>query len=181
MKISVFKLPEKGLDVEYAEMPAVFPMLEGPAQGDWWRITSPIAVQGNLKREHAMIRLRASLGFSATIVCRRCLTEFDRQLHRRFELFFTDNLAELAGTDTAEGTTFTADQAGVIRFEGHEIDLADPIAEQVLLTIPDYPLCRAECRGLCARCGADLNQEACRCGEPPVDPRLAVLRHLKID
>ena len=42
-------------------------------------------------------------------------------------------------------------------YEGEEVDLSPPLRERLLLALPTLPLCRDDCRGLCARCGADLN------------------------
>ena len=47
------------------------------------------------------------------------------------------------------------------------VDLTPEIREGIILTFPSHPLCRAECKGLCPRCGADLNQGPCGC--PPRD------------
>jgi uncharacterized protein len=40
------------------------------------------------------------------------------------------------------------------------------------------PLCRDDCRGLCAQCGTNLNEGACECDGAMEDPRLAPLREL---
>jgi len=48
------------------------------------------------------------------------------------------------------------------------------------LSIPMKLLCREDCQGICPGCGANLNQEACRCGEKPGDPRWEKLRELLI-
>ena len=37
-------------------------------------------------------------------------------------------------------------------------------------------LCRPDCRGLCAQCGADLNEGSCGCEAEATDPRLSALR-----
>jgi hypothetical protein len=47
------------------------------------------------------------------------------------------------------------------------VDLTGDLREAILLALPSHPLCRAECRGLCPRCGADLNRGPCGC--PPAD------------
>jgi len=52
------------------------------------------------------------------------------------------------------------------------------LREQVWVTLPMKPLCDLQCRGICPDCGANLNQEPCRCREERVDPRLAVLAQL---
>ena len=49
------------------------------------------------------------------------------------------------------------------------------LAEQVNLAIPMNIICRSDCRGLCPHCGANLNNEECRCEKHGADPRLAPL------
>ena len=63
--------------------------------------------------------------------------------------------------------------------DGHEVDLAEPIREEVILAAPTYVVCHPNCRGLCARCGADLNETTCECAVEEPDPRWDVLRALK--
>jgi len=61
-----------------------------------------------------------------------------------------------------------------------EILETDPILiEQLQLNVPMKPLCRADCRGLCPDCGADLNAGACSCAETRADPRWGSLAALK--
>jgi uncharacterized protein len=47
---------------------------------------------------------------------------------------------------------------------GTVVDLTEVLREDILLSFPQAWLCRADCRGLCPRCGCDLNREECRCG-----------------
>ena len=61
-----------------------------------------------------------------------------------------------------------------------ELDLRPAIREQWLLAVPSYALCREECRGLCPRCGADLNAGECEC-PPAADSRWEALRGLGSD
>ncbi len=53
--------------------------------------------------------------------------------------------------------------------------------EHFVLALPDKPLCRKDCLGLCSRCGENINHGLCVCVEETLDPRLAVLRNLKIN
>jgi uncharacterized protein len=48
-----------------------------------------------------------------------------------------------------------------------------------VLAVPFAPLCREDCKGLCPQCGIDRNTGTCSC-EPPIDPRLAALKGLKL-
>lgn len=59
-----------------------------------------------------------------------------------------------------------------------EIDLEPLARDAVLLELPLAPLCREDCLGLCATCGADLNEGECGC-RPPRDPRWAALDQLR--
>jgi len=59
------------------------------------------------------------------------------------------------------------------------VDLTDEMRETILLAFPSFPICRQECRGLCAQCGADLNKGACAC-RPPAESRWAGLDGLKL-
>lgn len=43
------------------------------------------------------------------------------------------------------------------------LDLTDSVRECIILALPTYPVCGEACRGLCLRCGADLNESACTC------------------
>ena len=58
------------------------------------------------------------------------------------------------------------------------LDLSAWARDAVVLELPEKILCREDCAGLCAGCGADLNREACTCGPPEPDPRFAKLKEL---
>ncbi|MCC6223403.1 MAG: DUF177 domain-containing protein [Thermoleophilia bacterium] len=59
------------------------------------------------------------------------------------------------------------------------LDLSAWARDAVALALPDRILCREDCAGLCAGCGASLNREPCRCPPPAPDPRFAKLAGLK--
>ena len=57
------------------------------------------------------------------------------------------------------------------------VDLTPEMREAIILALPGYPVCREECKGLCAHCGANLNHETCTCG-PAQDGSWAALDQL---
>jgi uncharacterized protein len=59
-----------------------------------------------------------------------------------------------------------------------EVDLEPLARETVVLELPQAPLCREDCLGLCPECGADRNEGTCSCA-PPLDPRWAALDDLR--
>ena len=98
--------------------------------------------------------------------CRRCLdpvvSEVDIPLDLRFD-------PEIEPEDETEGL-YALDP------EADELDLLPALREELLLALPDYPVCREDCRGLCPICGADRNVTACDCRSDAIDPRWAVLK-----
>ena len=69
--------------------------------------------------------------------------------------------------------------ARVLDARAPELDLSGPVREEVVLAVDPYVVCDPECRGLCPRCGANLNIEACGCSFHEPDPRWDALRALK--
>jgi uncharacterized protein len=103
---------------------------------------------------------------SVSASCRRCLAAVDVQVVQPVSVLFTE---ESGAEDPA---------AYVIAARATEIDPGEAVREELMLAVPGYVLCRDECRGFCARCGADLNAGACTC-EPEADARWAGLAKLE--
>ena len=61
------------------------------------------------------------------------------------------------------------------------LDLRSWARDALALALPTRILCAADCRGLCSRCGADLNADPDHAHEPEIDPRWAKLSELKLD
>jgi uncharacterized protein len=65
-----------------------------------------------------------------------------------------------------------------VEITGDQIDLAPIVREYVLLDLPEAPLCRDDCAGICPNCGIDRNLATCDCDTAPADPRWAGLEGL---
>ena len=64
-------------------------------------------------------------------------------------------------------------------YTGDHLELAPMLREQLILVSPMHPLCTEDCRGLCVRCGKDLNEGPCGCTEEPAGNPFQVLRRVK--
>src|SRR5207253_6272284 len=106
--------------------------------------------------------------------CSRCAEDYDFELDHPFAFVLAPRAA--AGAEAAE---LSEDDLALSYYEGDEIDLTPLVHEQTILALPTRPLCGESCRGLCPRCGANLNAGACGCPAAPPDPRLAVLLTLR--
>ena len=107
---------------------------------------------------------------TARVTCRRCLTDVDATVAEEVHVIFVE-----ADDDIAEDPDTFRIPPGVL-----EVDLRPAVREQWLLSAPEYALCREDCKGLCPRCGADLNAGPCAC--PPeleVDSRWSALRAVR--
>jgi len=138
-------------------------------------VTAPLQVSLSYYRAGTDIFVSGTLEAEATAACARCAEEFSRPSYRRFRYV----LAPKAMSDNRD-LELTAEDLELSFYQGDEIDLSPLIREQALLAMAERPLCREECRGLCPQCGANLNEISCRCTSGGLDPRLAVLRTLKV-
>jgi uncharacterized protein len=68
-----------------------------------------------------------------------------------------------------------------IEITGDQIDLAPLVREFVLLDLPEAPLCKDDCAGICPSCGIDRNVTTCDCDTSVADPRWAGLKNLDLD
>lgn len=100
--------------------------------------------------------------------CRRCLAPVELDAAEEFDLLFDPKTEAGDGDLAVYALNPTAD----------ELDLSDTIRERVQLLLPDFPLCREECLGLCDSCGKNLNEGPCGCSEEEIDPRWGPLRAL---
>jgi len=137
----------------------------------------PLEVNATAELLEGQIRVTGDLHTKIEMVCARCLEPVIEEVHRDFDLFYQPLLK---GTPNDE-ERLKDDDTEIGFFEGEGLFLADVLKEQVLLSLPMKVICQSDCRGLCPHCGANLNQEQCRCERHTSDPRLAPLARLKQD
>ncbi len=113
-------------------------------------------------------KLDVQLKTTASYICDRCLTEYSADFSAKQRQVFHLGIQQEPVDDEIEELPANAT----------EIDLNPFLREIVLLNKPVKMLCREDCKGICPVCGADLNHEACRCSEAPIDPRWAELKKL---
>jgi uncharacterized protein len=120
------------------------------------------------------IRLQASWSGEFEVACARCLEPVRRDLQGQFDLLFRPLGIDAGPSERA----ITADEAEIGYYQGSGLLLEDVLREQVLLSLPARTLCREDCKGLCPRCGHNLNTDPCDCDPAPADPRWAALSDL---
>jgi len=99
--------------------------------------------------------------------CRRCLAPVAVAVAADIDALFTQDPDALEDPDSYP-----------LARDATQIDLRPALREELLLAVPQWVVCREDCRGLCPRCGKDLNAGPCGC-PPAADPRWQPLAALK--
>ena len=131
-------------------------------------LRGPVLVSGQLTaagRDSYYWRGRLETAVGAT--CRRCLAPVVRPIQAPVDILFTED-------EQADDPSVY-----VIPPKTRTLDLCPAVREELILAAPGYLLCREDCRGLCPRCGKDLNEGPCDCDPETPDPRWAGLGVLK--
>jgi len=169
LTIALARLEREGSLEIRAEIPGDDPSWEGTEL----RFSAPLSVSGTVQwvasgEVVALLRLEGSL----IQECRRCLDPVNVPVHEDVQLVYAP-----VG-DAWDGNDDTYRPLG----EGQaELDLREGIREEVILSQSLLVLCRPDCKGLCPRCGTNLNEDRCECSVEESDPRWEALRALKDD
>lgn len=155
--------------------PVKFSLRLGPAElAAVPEVTGELTFAGEARLAGEGMRLHGHLRAEVAPACARCLEPIAMVVERDLDLLYQP---EAVIGESGEAEIHAADTE-VAFFSGSGVDAADVAREQVLLALPMQPLCRPECRGLCARCGANLNSGPCGC-PPLADERWNALKSLR--
>jgi len=143
-------------------------------EGDAYRIVAPVDLAFEIHKDKDKFRLVGTVATELELACSRCLDPFRLPVAAPFDLRY------LPASDVSSDPEREVDDEDLETsyYENGAIDLNELLREQFYLALPMKPLCRDDCRGLCAQCGANLNTGACDCAPVWEDPRLAPLKNL---
>ena len=119
--------------------------------------------------------VRGTLQGRIIVPCSRCAEDAVVPIDAHFE-----NFEAISDQDENAFPPVDNETDACVVWEGNVpmLDLAAVCWEEFVLALPVTPLCREDCKGLCATCGANLNEESCTCKNEVDDPRMAKLRGL---
>lgn len=138
------------------------------------RIVKPLQGKVFVKAADEGILIRGRLEGQIVVPCNRCAEDAKVDIDSKFDEY--EEIPE-------EGTHKDGEHESYIVYDRHApmLNLAEVGWEQFMLAQPIQPLCREDCKGLCPKCGANLNLDECACDKGGGDPRLAALRNLKVE
>ena len=143
-----------------------------PAEGV--NYAKPVDVDFTLTVREGELKVVGRFSTVLMETCCRCLARFEKRLDQEVDLLFIPREMMPDEIDVE-----LADEDMNIASYVDKVDLAQVIDEQVALSLPMKILCSEECKGICPRCGRDLNQGECGCSVERVDERLLVLKDIK--
>ena len=162
MKINISKLlREQERKIEFSGK------TECPADLYGTEFTGDAEVSGYVLDQAGYMTLKASAKLPYRTSCARC----SKPLEGVYELQFSKPVA-------AKGVLQNEENDEYVVAVGGEIDFDELLEDAVILDFPMRMLCKEDCKGLCPRCGKDLNEGKCGCPEKEIDPRLAKLSKL---
>lgn len=130
-------------------------------------IAGPVVVRGTFYRHGQKVELQASLLARLDLACDRCLEPVEVRVESPLRLF----AERRESRDHRPAEEVREDDLGIVYHDGRFLDLTDEVRQELLVQVPWHVLCREDCRGLCPRCGTDLNRAPCACSSTEREPR----------
>ena len=144
------------------------------------RIVTPLRGELTVLPQEDGCLIRGTLSGEVAVPCTRCAEETAIPIDHRFDSFEPYGSSE----DESEENAFSEEGIDDLVMSEENgvpvLNLAGLLWEEFVLALPVKILCRPDCRGICPECGKNLNDGPCGCEENGGDPRLAILRQLKI-
>ena len=126
----------------------------------------PVKAKGTVKNVGGVLVLEMEVSGNFSSVCDRCLKEITGKVEFSEEQSFVKSESEEKGEDALVITD-------------KKIDLYDLTVKGVFANLPSKNLCSDNCKGICHKCGADLNLEECKCKEEDDwNPQFEILKGL---
>ena len=122
-----------------------------------------VKASGRVENHSGYIVLHGVADTEFTVNCARCGRQFGYTEPVTLEAKITDKLAN-------------KDEDEFLLLQDGLLDIGEYVRTAVILELPSRFLCREECKGLCPKCGADLNAATCSCGDKEPDPRWDALK-----
>ncbi|MBI5969744.1 MAG: DUF177 domain-containing protein [Deltaproteobacteria bacterium] len=172
MKIRIEDITEEGLTLDVVEEGAALTAVAGSLD---FTIPGQVKARLEITKTGADVFVRGSLDAALGFVCGRCLKAFEQKSGGAFNLFFTRE------AEKAREKELHAGDMDVNLLEGAEFDTSEMLLAQLSLDAPMKPLCNADCKGLCPKCGEELNAGPCKCPQASTpDKRFAKLKDFKV-
>ena len=134
--------------------------------GTSFPVSEPVAASGTERNTAGVLVMTGNISTTIHGVCDRCANDFDRYVEIPIDVVLVTELSNEENEDE-----------WVFPLEGDSADLEEIVRTVFVLNMDSKLLCKDDCKGLCCRCGKNLNDGPCGC-QKELDPRFAALRQL---
>ncbi len=134
--------------------------------GQSYPVSEPVLASGTVRNTAGVLVMTGSIHTTIHGVCDRCASDFDADVDFPLDVVLVTELASEENEDE-----------WVFPLEGDSADLEDIVRTVFVLNLDSKLLCKPDCKGLCCKCGVNLNLEPCKC-QKELDPRFAALKQL---
>lgn len=125
---------------------------------------APVKVSGKVENHAGMLLMTGLCEAELSVRCDLCGVPFTEVYRLPMEHMLAESVEDEENDE-------------IVLLQAQTLNVGEVAAGDLILEMPSTHRCRADCRGRCFRCGANLNEEPCRCQQEP-DPRMAVLAKL---
>ena len=134
--------------------------------GTSFPVSEPVNATGTVRNTAGVLIMQGLITTTLHGVCDRCASDFVSDVTFPIDVVLVKELSNEENEDE-----------WVFPLEGDSADLDDIIRTVFVLNMDSKLLCSEDCKGLCCRCGKNLNDGPCNC-QKELDPRFAALRQL---
>ena len=134
--------------------------------GNCCPVSEPVTACGTVRNTAGVLLMKGMITTTIHGVCDRCACDFDRDEEIPLDVVLVTEMADEENEDE-----------WVFPLEGDSADLEDIVRTVFVLNMDSKLLCSDDCKGLCHRCGKNLNDGPCGC-QKELDPRFAALKQL---
>ena len=134
--------------------------------GTCYPVSEPVLASGTVRNTAGVFVMKGEISTCIHGVCDRCAADFSRQVNIPLDIVL---VRELANEDSEDEEVFP--------MVDDNADLEEIVRTVFVLNLDSKLLCKPDCKGICCRCGHNLNEGPCSC-EKELDPRFAALRQL---
>ena len=174
MRIAIEDIPEEGLTLDLTKADL---KVEGDIVSTEVSLVTPLKAHLDIHRGGSDLFVIGSMKGEILLRCARCLDEFSCSVESVIDVMMQTGRQTFPHESELQRGELSANYS-----EEGTVDTDAILCEQLFLEIPIQPLCSPDCQGLCPDCGALLRENVCNCADKVrVDPRLAVLKGLKVD
>ncbi len=134
--------------------------------GTSYPVSEPVLARGTVRNTAGVLVMTGMIETCIHGVCDRCAADFDRHVEIPMNVVLVNELANEENEDE-----------WVFPLEADTADLGDIVRTVFVLNMDSKMLCKDDCKGICCKCGKNLNVESCVC-QKEIDPRFAALKQL---